>query len=165
MKKYVLIVCALFLAFFTVVGVFLTKSIRVKGFASELSNIHFVTYTQLEPGYIRADSPNGSVRISDGNLYYITQVLTNRPAMESLLLHPDVEESEPIVLTFPDGAVLTLYDGGKNDDGKDVTYVLSDYDGKSRWFSFTGLGVYNRVLECVSPEGFRDMGANRIIEE
>ncbi len=160
MKKYVAGVFALLLIFVTVLSVSLLRVARIKGFVQEFSNIHMLSWYQLEPYYVKAESGEGDYALNEGNLYYAAQALTRTSALEYCFFKPDVSGMDAVILTFPDGAVITVADAGLDEDGHDLAYIISTYSGKTRYFKIAGLGTYQRVLSCASPAGFGSMGSN-----
>ena len=164
MKKIVIPVVALLLAGVLFISLPLYKRYRVGGFVREFNNIHMLSWSQLDPGYVRADTERGSFVLTSGNLHYISGALTREANMVYHFFRPKTADLPQITLTFPDGAVITVADGGADKNGRDVSYIICTYQGKTRAFSITGLGVYRRVCDCASPEGFGEMGENKPIE-
>ncbi len=164
MKKIVIPIVALLLAGVLFISLPLYKRYRVGGFVREFNNVHMLSWSQLDPGYVRADSDLGSFALTRGNLHYISGALTREANMVYRFFRPKTEDLPQVVLTFPDGAVITVADGGTDRSGRDLTYILCSYQGKTRAFSVAGLGVYQRVSTCASPDGFGDMGENKPIE-
>lgn len=160
MKKYVIGVTAVLLAIVIMLSVPIVRVLRIKGFVQEFSNIHMLTWSQLEPYYVTAESSAGRFMLNKGNLNYAAQALTRTNSLEYCFFKPDVSGMDAVVLTFPDGAVITVADAGVDNENHDLAYIVSTYDGKTRCFRISGMGTYKRVLECASPEGFGSMGEN-----
>lgn len=160
MKKIVIPVVALLLAGVLFISFPLYKRYRVGGFVREFNNIHMLSSSQLDPYYVRAESNQGAFALTSGNLHYCSAALTREGQMVFHFLRPDLSELPCVRLTFPDGCQITVADAGKNEQGRDKTWIVCTYQGKTRTFSVTGLGVYARIYTCVSPDGFGEMGAN-----
>ena len=164
MKKIVIPIVALLLAGVLFISLPLYKRYRVGGFVREFNNIHMLSWSQLDPGYVRADSDQGSFALTSGNLSYVSGALTRETNMVYRFFRPKTDDLPQVVLTFPDGAVITVADAGTDKNGRDVSYIICTYQGKTRSFSVSGVGVFQRVYACSSPEGFGEMGENKPID-
>lgn len=160
MKKVVIPVVALLLAGILFISLPIYKRYRVSGFIREFNNIHMLSWSQLTPYYVRAESDQGVYALTDGNLSYCSAALTREAQMVYRFFRPDLSALPCVTLTFPDGCELVVANGGQRDDGRDISYIVCSYQGKTSTYSITGFGVYDRVYACSSPEGFGSMGEN-----
>lgn len=165
MKRFVIPVICFFLIVGTVIFFPVAKRYRINGFYKEFAYIHMLTWNQLEPRYVRAQSDQGTVRLTEGNLNYAATAIMRISSMDFLFFKPNTDGMEKVSLRFPDGALIEVFDAGRNKNNKDVTYVISTYEGKTRSFEVVGMAAFSRVYDCVSPEGFGNMGVNFILSE
>ena len=101
MKKIVIPVVALLLAGVLFISLPLYKRYRVGGFVREFNNIHMLSWSQLDPGYVRADTEQGSFALTSGNLHYISSALTREANMVYHFFRPKTADLPQITLTFP----------------------------------------------------------------
>lgn len=164
MKKIVIPVVALLLAGVLFISLPLYKRYRVGGFVREFNNIHMLSWSQIEPYYVRAESDLGAYALTSGNLAYCSAALTREAQMVYRFFCPDLTGLPRVTLTFPDGCEIVVAEGAARDDGRDVSYIVCTYQGKTRAYSVTGFGVYDRISVCASPDGFGNMGENRPLD-
>lgn len=152
MKKIIIAVLAVFIS----IGVFISMMVlgqsRVSLYLRD-SDDHLrdvvVNSTVVYAEHTDKEAPKTSLH--PANVMYFMEAVTRSGLLHKLI--PPFDQ-KGIVVTFADGAEYTVIDGGKGSDGKDVAYVIYRYNGKKYCYSLSGYETYNRVSDCVRPEGF-----------
>ncbi len=152
MKKFIIAVIAVFLLTGGTITVMLVGASRVSLYYRD-SNDHLrdviVNGSKVCASHTDSDAPD--TILDPSNTASFMDAVT-RSGLLHKVLPPGNKKG--IVVTFADGAVYTVVDGGTDSSGKDVAYIIYEYQNQKYYYTLTGYRTYNRVSECVSPEGF-----------
>ncbi len=165
MKKVLIPVICFFLIVGAVIFFPVAKRYRINGFYKEFAYVHMLSWDQIDPKYVKAESDQGTVRLNENNLSNAANAIMRVNSLDFLFLTPNTDGLDCVTLTFPDGAVVQIFDAGTDENNKDVAYIINTYQGDTHSFSLTGMATYARVYQCVSPEGYGNSGRNYILNE
>ena len=152
MKKFIIAVIAVFVIIGTSITSMLVGASHVSRYYRE-SDDHMrdVITNEAEVVAMPADENASEVRLAP----YNTSAFLTAVSRSGLLHHYfPPHGGERIVVTFADGAVYTVVDGGKDKSGHDVAYIIYQFDHHTYYFSLTGYETFQRVSQCGSPWGF-----------
>lgn len=164
MKKVMIVVIGVFIIIGSALSVMLIGASRVSRYYRD-SDDHMrdviVNYSNVYAGYdvsylerIGSSADGGealTVSLAPDNTRSLLTAVTREAVLYRLLPPP---EGDSVTVTFDDGAVYTVIDGGTDKTGHDVAYIIYEYSGRRYYLSLTGYETFDRVLRCASPEGF-----------
>ena len=158
-KVIILLVCvALFVAAgAAMIVVPLTLKYAVTQYTRELRE-HVAIYS--EGGTVTAEYDGTVTSLTGGNVSYLSAALS-RSTMKRVFRVPDYDEGEAARIEFSDGAVYLVFDATPEGASDDIAYIIYTNDGKTKSFRVEGMGTMERVVQCISAEGFS--GENKII--
>lgn len=115
---------------------------------------HFMA---AEEGDVTATYAGQTTLVAPENLNRVFWVLTIS-ARKHVLIKPDCNLDDALVLNFPDDAQYTL--ALDSSDGN-VMYICYTDDGKDQWLRIEGYAAMDWAVRAVSPEGI--YGPNEVI--
>ena len=152
MKKFIIAVIAVFVLIGSSVTSMLVGASRVSRYYRE-SDDHLRNVVVNEAEVIAAPAGENAqeIRLSPYNTSAFLTAVTRSGLLHRYWIP---RGKERVVVTFADGAVYTVADGGEDKDGHDIAYIIYQYNRHTYCFSLTGYETFQRVSQCVAPEGF-----------